>query len=393
MVELLFLLLPLAFYSGWRAARKSILNKQKKQKQLSGHFVKGVNFLLNEEPDKALEVFLNYPDIDEYTAETYQLLGNMFRNRGEVDRALRIHQNLIARANLGTDKKQKAMFSLGNDFFAAGMLDRAESVFQELLNDTKSVQIISKSSICRSLRTIYEQTQEWEKAIEATHCSKDSKSTSSDGIDNNALIAHYYCELADEALAQGNLHKVDEVMVKAKSVYKQSTRLMCLEGDVAYHQKKYRKAMNRYLVAIKNDNRLLKMLDSKIETCAKETDAIPSLQDHLIKLYKKKKDRTIFETILSYSLKYGASTKVDKLIESELNSEKLNIESIHKASDYIVNQTSSIDNEKGLQLVNISLDKYLAGVPAFHCNHCGYRMNDYLWRCPACHHWDTINHA
>lgn len=410
MVELLFLLLPLAFYSGWRAARKSLQNKRQKQKQLSSHFVKGVNYLLNEEPDKALEVFLDYPDIDEYTAETYQLLGNMFRNRGEVDRALRIHQNLIARANLDTEKKHKAMLSLGKDFFAAGMLDRAESVFLELLNHSKSTKTlsktslskttlsratISKASICGSLRTIYEQTQEWEKAIEAIKCSKgsNSQSSSQDNIDNNALIAHYYCELADEALSEGNLHEVDKVMAKAKAAYKKSTRLMCLQGDVAYHQKKYGNALKHYLVAVKNDSRLLKMLDAKIEHCVEETDAISSLYDSLIKCYKKNKDTNILETIISYAQKYGANDKVDKLIETELGSEKLNIESISKASDYIINQNSNVDRKQGLLLVNKSLKKYLMGLPAFHCEHCGYRLHDYLWRCPACHYWDTIDHA
>ena len=157
MVELIYLLLPLAFYSGWRAARKSFDKNEQKNKQLSGHFVKGVNFLLNEEPDKALEVFLNYPDIDEYTAETYHLLGNMFRDRGQVDRALRVHQNLIGRSNLDSEQKQKAMFSLGKDYFAAGMLDRAESVFTELLNNKSLSKQILKESICDSLRTIYEQ--------------------------------------------------------------------------------------------------------------------------------------------------------------------------------------------------------------------------------------------
>lgn len=396
MVELLFLLLPLAFFSGWRAARKSFRNNQKKQRQLSGHFVKGVNYLLSEEPDKALEVFLNYPDIDEYTAETYQLLGNMFRNRGEVDRALRVHQNLIARANLNNEQKQKAMFSLGKDFFSAGMLDRAESVFQELLNNAELNKTISKESICSALRTIYEQTQEWKKAIESTDCSNSSllnKTKTNDAISPKKLVAHYYCELADEALSEGNLHEVDRVMKKAKASYKQSTRIMCLEGDVEYHQKQYSKALKQYLFAIKLDSRLLSMLSKKIEYCASKTDAFPSLQKSLIGIYQKTKDKSVFEAILGYSQQYSASKQIDDLIESELTNTKLNIESIYKASHYIGMQTGSINHVEGLSLINKSLSNYLQGVPAFRCEHCGYKMHDYLWRCPACHQWDTIDHA
>jgi len=396
MIEILLLLLPLAFFAGWRASRKKIIRSQKKQQKLSGHFVKGVNFLLSEEPDKALEVFLNYPDIDEYTAETFQLLGDSFRNRGEVDRALRVHQNLIARTNLQPKQKQKAMFSLGEDFFAAGMLDRAESVFQELLSHTKYNNHISKSAVCSALRTIYEQTQEWQKAIDATDCYKKSNKKNANNapaLNSQALVAHYYCELADEALQQGKLSEVNGLLSKVKNIYKQSTRLMTLQGDIEYHQKNYKPALKKYLAAIKSDSRLLSMLFDKLQTSAVALDDIKSLQKNLMSLYRKQKNKTIFETIIVLAKKYGSSKEVDALIEAELPAQKLNIESIFNASEYLKSHSENIGSEKGLELVNKSLSNYLQGVPAFHCEHCGYKMHDYLWRCPACQEWDTIDHA
>ncbi len=396
MVEILLLLLPLVFFAGWRASRRKLIKNQRKQQQLSGHFVKGVNFLLSEEPDKALEVFLNYPDIDEYTAETFQLLGDSFRNRGEVDRALRVHQNLIARTNLKPQQKQKAMFSLGENFYAAGMLDRAEGVFQELLANTQSNKYISKASVCSSLRTIYEQTQEWEKAIDATSCyEKSNKRNGSTApkLNSKALVAHYYCELAEEALQQGKLNEVDTLLAKVKSVYKQSTRLMTLQGDIEFHQKKYKPALKKYLQAIKQDSRLLSMLFDKMEKSAVALNEVAGLQKDLLSLYKKEKDKTIFETIIVLAKKYGSSKVVDVLVESELSTEKLNIESIYKSSEYIKSHSKNIEAEQGLDLLNKSLSNYLKGVPAFNCGHCGYKMHDYLWRCPACQQWDTIDHA
>ena len=393
MVEILFLLLPIAFYSGWRAARKNYQRNQKKSTQLSDSFVKGVNHLLSEEPDKALEVFLNYPDIDEYTAETFQLLGNLFRDRGEVDRALRVHQNVIARSNLNAKQKQKAMFALGQDFFAAGMLDRAESVFQELL--VSNNKWISKAAICGSLRTIYEQTQEWEKAIVAVGCYKKNlkKNENEVTINSDSLISHYYCELADEALEKGKLHEVDGYIANAKKSYKQSTRLMTLQGDIAFHQKHYRQALKQYLSATKEDSRLLSMLYEKLVESANAAGEMVSLQADLLKLYKKNKDRTLFEVILTLAKKFGSSREIDSLIDSVLSNEKLNVESIYKASEYIKEGHSDFNSEKGLLLINESLGNYLKGVPAFRCEHCGYKMHDYLWRCPACHHWNTIDHA
>ena len=393
MVELLLLFLPLAFYSGWRSSRKSLVRTQKKQRKLSDNFVKGVNYLLSEKPDKALEVFLNNPDIDEYTAETYQLLGNLFRNRGEVDRALRVHQNLISRTSLSSAQKQKAMFSLGKDFFAAGMLDRAESVFQELLDNINSSKYVSKADVCASLRTIYEQTQEWQKAIQATECIKKNKKSNPQLINNDTLIAHYYCELADEALHQGRLNQVDTYISSAKKSYKQSTRLMTLQGDVAYHQNDYKGALKAYLKAVKHDSRLLSMLFDKLEEVANKSSDIPLLKSELIKLYTKKKDKSLFEALLILEKKQGGSLVIDDLIENELSSTRLNIESIFRASEYINDSNSSIDVEKGSVLVNKALAGYLSGVPAFRCEHCGYKMHDYLWRCPACHEWDSIDHA
>lgn len=410
MVEILFLLLPIAFYSGWRAARKHFFKNQEEQCQLSDSYVKGVNYLLNEQPDKALEVFLNYPDIDAYTAETYQLLGNMFRGRGEVDRALRVHQNLIARSNLNPKQKENAMFSLGEDFFAAGMLDRAESVFQELLDNAANNKTIARSSVCGSLRNIYEQTREWEKAIEATRCiikhgskgklsetltgnGENSDNGTQNKNNNNKLIAHYYCELADDALIQGNLHEVEDLLSKAQSTYKKSTRLMSLRGDVAFHQKNYKKAITHYLSAINQDSRLLSMLFNKLEASAKATNQMSYLQDELVKQYQTKKDRSVFETIVDISDQYETTVSVDELIESEMSDVKLNIESIYKASEYIQKNKGNIKLEKGMQLVNKSLENYLQGLPKFSCEHCGYRLHDYLWRCPACQQWDTIHHA
>ncbi len=396
MVEILLLLLPLAFFAGWRASRKKLIRNQKKQQQLSGHFVKGVNFLLSEEPDKALEVFLNYPDIDEYTAETFQLLGDSFRNRGEVERALRVHQNLIARTNLNSKQKQKAMFSLGEDFYAAGMLDRAEGVFQELLTNHQTNKHITKAAVCSSLRTIYEQTQEWQKAIDATDCYKKShkkKENSSTTLNSKALIAHYYCELADEALQQGKLNEVEGLVVKVNNVYKKSTRLMTLQGDIEFHQKKFKPALTQYLNAIKSDSRLLSMLFKKLEESAVAINDIASLQAQLLSLYSKKKDKTVYEKLLVLAKKYGSSKAIDELVEKELPKEKLNIESIFNTSEYIKSHSEHIDAEKGLELVTQSLSNYLQGVPAFRCEHCGYKMHDYLWRCPACQQWDTIDHA
>ena len=288
------------------------------------------------------------------------------------------------------------MFALGLDFFAAGMLDRAESVFQELLESNNKW--VSNAEICESLRTIYEQTQEWQKAIEATQCSK--KSLAKDGIESNngvnldSLITHYYCELADDSLEKGNLHEVDGFVENAKKIQKKSTRLMTLQGDIALHQKQYKDSLNYYLNAVKQDSRLLSMLFEKIDDSANNSNDIQLLQTQLLKMYQNQPDNNVFEAILKFADKYGSNKEINTLVDEVLESKKISINSIYKASGYIKN-TYPDDSSKGLGLIKVhkSLEKHLQGVPSFRCEHCGYKMHDYLWRCPACNYWDTVDQA
>lgn len=381
MIEILFLLLPLAFYSGWRSAKKNNVKQCAESNKLADDYVKGVNYLLSEKPDKALEVFINHPDVDEYTAETYLLLGNMFRNRGEVDRALRLHQNLMARSSLNKDQKAAVMFALGEDYSAAGMLDRAEGVFQELLNTAPR-----GVKACVPLRQIYEQTHEWEKAIKATTCLKQKKLP----IIYQKLIAHYYCEMADTEMEQGNLHRVEDYIAKAYKSYKRSARVMVLQADLQERKKNYKQAFKLYLKALINDTHLLTHLFEKIVKVAKKTGQIKEFEVVLFELYGS--DDSVLAYLLALvGLDSSTHIATDFLLE-DLKSKNLDIYSISKAIEILQTNKDCSENEK-LSLIKVALDHYLQGKGAFQCLNCGYQMQDYLWRCPACYQWDKVSHA
>jgi lipopolysaccharide biosynthesis regulator YciM len=381
MIEILFLLLPLAFYSGWRAAKKNNLKQWAESNKLADDYVKGVNYLLSEKPDKALEVFINHPDVDEYTAETYLLLGNMFRNRGEVDRALRLHQNLMARSSLSKAQRAAVMFALGEDYYAAGMLDRAEGVFQELLNTAPGGE-----SACVPLRQIYEQTHEWKKAIDVTTCLKQRKIP----ITCQKLIAHYYCEMADVEMELGNLHRVGEYIAKAYKSYKKSARVMVLQADLEERKKNYKKALKLYLKALMNDIHLLAHLFGKITKVVKKTGQIKEFEVILFELYGR--DDSVLAYLLELiGLNISTHIATDFLLE-DLKTKKLNIYSISNSINILQNKEECSESEK-LALIKLALDHYLQGKATFQCLNCGYQMQDYLWRCPACYQWDKVSHA
>lgn len=384
MIEILFLLLPLAFYSGWKASKKNNVKQCVKANRLADDYIKGVNYLLSEKPDKALEVFIHHPDVDEYTAETYLLLGNMFRNRGEIERALRLHQSLIARSSLNKDQKVAVMFALGEDYFAAGMLDRAESVFQELLTI-----VPSEVNACASLRQIYEQTHEWEKAINVTHsiCLKKKKLPAI----YQRRIAHYYCEIADQEMELGNLHRVEECLLKAHKHYKDLARIMVLQANLFERKQDYKKAFKFYRKALACDSRLLSYLYCKITQVAEKIGKKNELEAILFALYRQ--DSRVLAYLLELLKTDAFDTKSTDFLMDDLKNKKLDIYSISQSIDILQRKKSLSVEDETLSLIKQALDHYQQGKVAFQCQHCGYQMQEYLWHCPACFQWDKISHT
>ena len=190
MLEILFLLLPIAAGYGWYMGRRSILHRDsQKSKKLSRDYFTGLNFLLSNESDKAVDLFISMLDVDDETIDTHLSLGSLFRKRGEVDRSIRIHQNLIARPHLTTEQRDIAMMELGKDYMAAGFYDRAEEIFLNLVNQEDHSEEAESQLI-----SIYQVTKEWQNAIDVT-----KKLPKKRQLVFKCTTAHFYCQLADEA--------------------------------------------------------------------------------------------------------------------------------------------------------------------------------------------------
>src|SRR6476620_1368736 len=190
-MESFCLLLALAALAGaWYLGYQSKQKKHESEKlTLPRDYLVGLNFLLNEEPDKAVDIFIKMLEVDSNTVETHLAVGKLFRRRGEVDRAIRIHQNLIARPQLDKIYREQSLYELGQDYLSAGMLDRAERIFLELVN-TKSL----SAKALQTLIDIYQQEKDWEKAVQtAVQYESVTKQTM------HTVIAHYYCEIGEIA--------------------------------------------------------------------------------------------------------------------------------------------------------------------------------------------------
>src|SRR3979411_372924 len=221
--ELWWLLpIPALFFAmGWIAARIDIKHLLRESRALPLSYFRGLNFLLNEQPDKACRVCIGVATGNPKTIDLHFALGNLFGRQGEIDRAIRMHQNLLDRPDLPADKRQTAVFELAQDFHRAGLLDRAEELFSRLDGSPFEVQALG------FLLQIYEQEKDWQKAIATT---KRMEALAKRPYFKE--IAHYYCELAQNALLRSQFDDARQFIDQALAEYKLCARATMLLGDV-----------------------------------------------------------------------------------------------------------------------------------------------------------------
>jgi len=377
MPEIYWLLLLLAAAMGWYLAY--IIYRNKEQPKIPGEYLKGLNYLLNEQPDKALEVFIDLVDVDSETVETHLVLGNMFRRRGEVDRAIRIHQNLIARPALESIYKSTALLELAKDYLKAGLLDRAETLFLEV------IQLGHQTDEAYPLLLgLYEQEKEWHKAVETA-----KKLEKVSGKRMNQVIAHYCCELSQLEYEKSAEHifEAKKYAKKALSTDKNCARASKLLGDYAMHEEAYKLAIKYYKqVAKQNPDYLLQVLLKLREAYIKQDDQ-RGLKDFLTKI-KNSEFAGLSLTALLEDLSEDDEEKkmiVNWLFEkSELS--LLEVDAFLKSNQYNVEPL----NEFNLDKIRLGVENFIQGRNTHQCKQCGFRGKAMYWQCPGCHNWGSV---
>ncbi len=382
MNELIFifvLLLPVAWYFGFRNGRKNKLEQNNSYQQgLSKTYFTGLNYLLNEESDKAIDSFVSMLEIDSETVETHLALGNLFRKRGEVNRAIRIHQNLIARPSLTSENRKSALLELGFDYMGAGLLDRAENIFKELINDSHF-----KNASLSQLLIIYQQTKDWKKAIETAG---KLQKPMSDNIQKE--ISHFYCELAEEAVKKEQYKIASESIKKALNIDSDCVRANLINAEIHYSNAQYKKALKSYKALVKYD-----------------IDFLPEAINTLTNCYLQLNDNKGLLMFLTEAIEKGAGISSILAYAEILQADKGDRE----AADYIAQQMEMHPSIKGLlQLIELHIkhasenakpslqmlrgvvSKLLINKPIYHCVHCGFDSKTLFWKCPSCQSWGTV---
>jgi lipopolysaccharide biosynthesis regulator YciM len=342
----LFLLLAAA---GWAMGRFGERDEEQPPPPLNIDYLKGLNFLLNEQTDQALEHFLEMVRVDDKTIETHFALGSLFRRRGEVDRAIRIHQNIIARPDLAAEQRDQALYSLAKDYLHAGLLDRAENLFSRLSQGSR-YQVQALESLCR----IYEQEKEWERAIDAAE-----KLEVLGGRSLVLQIAHYYCELA-EAAAQRNDYSAARAYVKKA----QTGRPRTMRG-----------ALTRAHIAL-----------PEIVAIYTREDEIADLERALKSLVQKHPEMSSLIAYTAIVNDIGGIPAIDDLVREYMLNEPTLAEfvDLQRLSDQPRDAEESV-----LAKIRKALSKLATASPRYQCQECGFSSQRLLWQCPSCRNWET----
>ena len=379
MLELVALLLPIAAASGWYIARRDMRRQKSGHRpDLSSDYFKGLNFLLNEQPDKAIEVFIQMLEVDGETVETHLALGNLFRRRGEVDRAIRIHQNIIARPTLSRTQRSLALYELGQDYMSAGLLDRAENLFQELIELGEY-----KTEALKQLLEIYEQEKDWPNAIETARSYE-----SVTGKRTHSVVAHYYCEQAEAAMARHDMSAAQAAIKKALGVDKSCVRASLLLGKVESASGECNSAIRAYHFVERQDADYISETIEPLEKCYRSVGKLSEYREHLESILKQYGGVTAMLALAELMRTEQGDRSAMRFIIEQLR-KRPSVRGLERLVAYNMQNTEGAAQEN-MQILGDLIKKLSTLKPSYKCNVCGFEAKAMHWHCPSCKRWNSV---
>ena len=367
------LLLPLAFLAGWLLSKRRS-RRLRRQLRFSNDYFQGLNYLLNDEQDKALDVFIKLVEMDWDTVDTSLALAAIFRRKGEIDKSIKLHQSLLARPSLPAEYKSRVLLELGRDYQLAGWLDRAEGLFNDVLKDELYAQ-----DALRHLIEVYQQEHEWQDAIKVA---EQFQKQADNGF--AAMVAQFYCELSEQRHQQGDNKEAESLASQALSKDESCVRASIILARLAMQAGKYKKAL-RFLKQVEVQNAgFLPVIINDLYLCYQHGSGVQDLIQYLQKLEQHYPEVNLCAPISELILQeQGESVALDYLTSSMLK--KPDLKGIQKMLQLQGSKAVCEDN----QLPEV-IDQMLQSQPEYQCSKCGYSANTLFWLCPSCHSWASM---
>jgi lipopolysaccharide biosynthesis regulator YciM len=380
-IELWWLLaLPVFFALGWTAARIDLKHLLLESRALPRSYFRGLNFLLNEQPDKAIEAFLEAAKLDPETVELHFALGSLFRRRGETDRAIRVHLNLIERdgslTQLSDEQRLHALSELGQDYLKAGLLDRAEAMFLKLRGSARDEEAL------RFLLEIYQQEKEWGKAI-----------TTAQSLPEHVHhmwqkdVANFYCELAADAILNGHGDEASKLLEEALAANRKCVRATILQGELAWSEGQAEAAIEAWKRIEPQNPVYLALVAAKLaeahQKIGRGEQGIQLLRGYL----ERYSSLDLLDAVYRSELASGGPQAAYTLVRDELrrNPTLLGLDKLLEAEML----SAPVERRADVELVKNLIHNHTRRVARYRCDQCGFKARQFYWRCPACGGWET----
>ncbi len=377
----LVLLLPVAAASGWWARARAEQASDSERETDSGvtrDYVSGITHLANDDAERAIETFSRVLAVDDDTVETHLALGNLFRRQGEIDRALKVHQNLIARPQLSNLQRNHARFELACDYLRAGVLDRAERLFGDLADDD----VHGQQSLSRLLG-IHEQTREWQSAIQVA-----DRLFAETDESLATLIGQYHCELAEEAFHAGQLDIAFDALATAERAAPNCGRAGLLRGRWHFQAGAYGEAIRAYRRVLVQDP----SLGGEVVTPVIEAHRGLADLEGLLRFFDQMSARStspVAEIARARALNEAGRTDEAIAHLSRYLQGEANWLAFHALLEYSA-QHGKTRLSGPLDSLRLALSRIMDTAPTHACHACGFASRYLHWQCPNCRRWDQV---
>jgi lipopolysaccharide biosynthesis regulator YciM len=368
-------IIPVAIGFLWLLFRTK-QSHRRQQSTLSSEYFKGVNYLLNDEQSKALDVFVKLVESNWDTIDMHFTLGKIYRKNGEMDKAIKIHQGLIARPSLPERYRCKILLELGYDYLGAGWFDRAEGLFKEVLMQDKD----SKEAR-HNLILIYQQEKDWFKAIEIAD---DLFSENPAAI--GPMIAHYYCELAEISRTKGDVSQLEKYANKALAYDASCVRASILLANQIKATGDDKKAIEIYQSIEQQDaESMILVIDSLLE-CYENLSSFDKLYEYLLSLQSRHENLFLQNVIASVLEKsQGKQAALEYLADKVKHQPSLL--GLQKIVSY---KEKDIDADKVFADLTAAISVMQKDSAEYRCQKCGFNTNTHYWLCPSCNNWNSV---
>ena len=372
-------MLPVFFAMGWFAARVDMRAVLKQAKTVPTDFYAGVDALVDKNTDVAVRAFGDVLAKQEDTQEAYELavsMGKLYRNRGENDKAIALHQKLLDSPDLLGEKRQRVLYELGQDFQNAGLVDRAEHIFQGLKEGTAG-------TLAREvLLNIYQQDRDWQKAIEV------AQELSHDAQTYQFEIAQFYCELAQTALFRSQFAEAQSNINHALNYNRKCTRANMLRGDVAMAEQRYQDAIDAYAAIEQQNHAYLSMVGEKLFDAYQALDQAEQGLNVLIGYIRTFPQLDLIDVIYEKALVLRGEEAA-----AALTADLVRIQpDLRGAYRLLGMQLSTLDPtwRADADMMRGIVGRYARKALMYRCRHCHFKSQVFFWHCPACNKWETF---